>query len=264
MLVTNNSTPLYEQLKNIIKNDIMDNVYSPGERMPSEAELGKRYDVSRITVRRAIHELETEGMLRCKQGKGTFVIHQKHKTPMDEIVGFTDSMKRMKRKTSRIILAKEIQFADDEISNPLQLKQGAPVIRLKRIMLDDDQPLLLDECYFPVELFPGMFEEIQENVSTYALLREKYHQSFAHAYKEFNVEVASIEVAQYLNCAPGDPLFSIFKILYNDKRLPIQISKALVLASRSTYVLESDLNGSSTLHIADKRKEGPVNLRKEI
>lgn len=73
MLDQNASTPLYEQLKNAIRKEIDEKKYSSGDRMPSEAELEKLYNVSRITVRRAIKELCDEEVLVRRQGKGTFV-----------------------------------------------------------------------------------------------------------------------------------------------------------------------------------------------
>ena len=74
MLNQNALTPLYEQLKNAIKDDIHAHIYRPGDRMPSEAELEEKYQVSRITVRRAVKELCEEEILVRKQGKGTFVL----------------------------------------------------------------------------------------------------------------------------------------------------------------------------------------------
>lgn len=258
MLVTNTSTPLYEQLKNIIKNDIYDGVYQPGDRMASEAELGKRYEVSRITVRRAIQELEQEGLLCRKQGKGTFVVHQKHKNHMGEVHGFTDSMSRMHRHTDRIILEKGLQNADEDLASYLELPLGAPLIHLKRVMCDDGQPLLIDECWYPVSLFPGMLEEIREDVSTYQLIREKYNRHLRRVHKEFNITLATVEMSQHLKCTPGDPLFSIFKVVYDETSRPLQISKLLVLSSRCTYVLDSDLSGDSQLHTAVAQQDGLV------
>lgn len=264
MLVANNSTPLYEQLKLIIKNDIFDNIYQPGDRMPSEAELGSRYGVSRITVRRAIYELEQEGFLCRKQGKGTFVVHQKQKTEMDEVVGFTDSMRRMNRRCDRIILSKAMVPADENLAKYLELEQGAPLIYLKRVMCDGGRPLLVDECWYPERLFPGMLEEVTEQVSTYKLVREKYGRHLRRAHKEFNIELANIEVSQYLRCVPGDPLFSVFKIVYDEKDVPLQVSKILVLGSRCTYVLDSTISGDSVLHTAVGQQDGSINYQIEV
>jgi len=69
--------PLYQQLKNILKGQILSGVLKPGDRIPPETELCAKYGVSRITVRQAIHSLVEEGFLYRKQGKGTFVTSPK-------------------------------------------------------------------------------------------------------------------------------------------------------------------------------------------
>lgn len=66
-------TPLYQQLMEDIKTSLAEGKYMPDEKIPSEPELSELYHVSRITVRRAIEELCTEGYLVKKQGKGTYV-----------------------------------------------------------------------------------------------------------------------------------------------------------------------------------------------
>lgn len=250
MLEANNATPLYEQLQIAIKNDILGGVYTLGERMPSEAELGMHYSVSRITVRRAVQELESEGMLERKQGKGTFICHRKFQNKMDSIMGFTDALSRMGRKAGRVIHSKKIVPADDWLADVLQIEKGAPVLELKRTLYDESLPVLYDECYYPCDRFPGMLDKIQENVSTYQLMKEVYGVPLPRAHKRFNAAVADLETSERLHCSPGDPLFSIFKLTFDDDDRPVQISKSLVLASRATYVLDVDeRKNSSSLHL---------------
>lgn len=77
MLNKNSIQPLYKQLMNIITQQIKNGTYKPGEKIPPEPELADLYHVSRITVRRTVEELCTQGYLIKHQGKGTFV-----KSPM--------------------------------------------------------------------------------------------------------------------------------------------------------------------------------------
>lgn len=95
MLDQNASTPLYEQLKNAIRKEIDEKKYSSGDRMPSEAELEKLYNVSRITVRRAIKELCDEEVLVRRQGKGTLSLARR--TGPGWIVGLKDFMSLFER-----------------------------------------------------------------------------------------------------------------------------------------------------------------------
>ena len=67
------NAPLYQQIYDEIKDAIEKGVYAPKERIPSELELAEQYEVSRITVRRAVEELCSDGYLVKQQGRGTFV-----------------------------------------------------------------------------------------------------------------------------------------------------------------------------------------------
>lgn len=253
MLQVNTATPLYAQLQIAIHNDIVNGTYPLGARMPSETELGVHYGISRITVRRAVQELEKEGLLERKQGKGTFVRHQKIENKMDAIMGFTDSISKMGGKVGRVIHSKKLIPATKWLASMLQIPCGAQLFELKRTMYSDDAPILYDECYYPCSRFPDMIHQVQEDVSTYRLIKEVYGVSMPRAHKRFNVEIADITSSRYLGCEPGAPLFSIFKITYDDKNVPVQISKSLVLASCATYVLDVDERvSSSTLHMQFK------------
>ena len=97
----NSSIPLYEQLKNDIKRDIKEGVFPAGSRMPSEDELGEKYSVSRITVRRAVKELCDEDYLIKKQGKGTFVLDNAS-IPVTVSQGFHDVWEKKGKKDTRI------------------------------------------------------------------------------------------------------------------------------------------------------------------
>ncbi|HBH6732297.1 TPA: GntR family transcriptional regulator, partial [Enterococcus faecium] len=77
MLDTNAQLPLYLQLKEILKNKINTGEYPENTKIPAESELIESYEVSRITVRKAVEELVEEGYLLKKQGKGTFVNRHK-------------------------------------------------------------------------------------------------------------------------------------------------------------------------------------------
>lgn len=250
MLTPNTSTPLYEQLETILRDNILSGHYSTGERMPTEPELEKSYGVSRITVRRAIKELETGGLLERKQGRGTFVKYSRVNSSMDSILGFTDSMNSMGQKSRRIIHTKQIVPASTRVAAMLGIERGAPVLELKRTMCDETKPILYDECYYSCARFPGMLEKIGEDVSTYQLIREDYGIAMTRANKRFNVELADEDVSKLLQCSPGAPLFSILKVAYDADDIPVHIAKSLVLASCATYVLDVDQHKQlSMLHL---------------
>jgi len=240
MLDANHATPLYEQLQICLRNDVLNGVYIAGDRMPTESELGEAYGVSRITVRRAMQELEQEGLLERKQGKGTFVRFRKTEEKMDSISGFTEALSGSGHRVSRVIHEKKIIPAEASIAEALQLPVGEDVILLKRTLYSDRESILCDECYYPLCRFPGLLEQLKEDVSTYYLIEKVYGIAQPRAHKRFDVETANAETSRYLGCPLGEPLFSIFKVTYDPDDRPVHISKTRVMASRVTYVLDVD------------------------
>ena len=75
IILKNEATPLYLQIKSKIKKEIRTGILKPGDKLPSESEMQKKYNISRVTIRNAMAELESEGYIIKVQGKGSFVAH---------------------------------------------------------------------------------------------------------------------------------------------------------------------------------------------
>ena len=247
MLHAQNATPLYKQVKIALKNDILNQIYLPGDKIPTEPELRERFGVSRVTVRYAVEELEKEGFLKRTQGKGTFVTHRKIESDMEKVSGFSDLVTSSGGTPSRLILNKKVQPAGDWIAEHLQISSKDPVLYLERILSNSDSPVMHDTSYYPLSRFPGLDQKVDHNISTYGLLRDEYHVDINRAHKRFNVEIADVSISNLLKCQPGDPLFSILKVAYNPEGVSVHLSKALVMANHVTYVIdvcESEDGGS--------------------
>src|SRR6188768_3076663 len=84
--------PLYNQLKELLRSQILDGTYPSGSRMPSESELGELFQVSRITVRQALGDLQKEGLIFKIHGKGTFVAKPKAFQNVSKLQGLSEAM----------------------------------------------------------------------------------------------------------------------------------------------------------------------------
>jgi len=229
------SRPLYEQLKQTLLRDILSEVYKHGERLPSESCLAKNYGISRITVRRSLAELAEEGYISTQQGRGTFVSYLNTPRHLQSFASINETAPPNMR--SRI-LAKERVEADGELASLLKVAEGTPLIRLHRLMTESGKPYLIDTAYFILAMYPGLFELMADNVSTFELMRTHYQVDFAKADKTLEVIRASVAEAELLNCIPGDPLFSITKVIYNKSDCPVHYSHYLVLGDRCIYTFQ--------------------------
>lgn len=244
MLDQNIPTPLYEQLKNAIKEEIAQKVYMPGERMPSEQELEEKYKVSRITVRRAVKELCEDGILVRKQGKGTFVLDSQMAARLDRTnKGFHDSLEREGKVVRVDILEKSIIHVKPSYARDLKIDEQDDVVYLRRVMYADDVPIMIDTAYLPVKRFPGIYDKLQGNVALFRLLREEYGMTSNKNQKVLKVQKATKEMSRLLNCRPGDPMFDMFKITYNADDEP-QLISISILKGENTYYVISGSDGN--------------------
>ena len=220
------STPLYDQLKQILKDAIDQGVYKSGEKLPNESELCDLYGVSRITVRRAIQDLADEGFLERKQGKGTFVTRTKIARELVSIDGFTDFSKQIGKNPSKRILSLEEIKATAEIAEALHIAIGSPVLKLARIMSIDQQPFVLDIAHYSLDRFPNLMTHFTEHESTYEVLKNIYKINInaGSSKKVITVTPASKLEAEYLDCEIGETLFNIDKTVFDVTGVPIHIS----------------------------------------
>ncbi|WP_333648751.1 GntR family transcriptional regulator [Lacrimispora sp.] len=246
MLDQNALIPLYEQLKNAITEDIKAKIYHPGDRMPSETELGEKYGVSRITVRRAVKELCEEDILIRKQGKGTFVLNTGMKNRLDLLGGFHDCMEEQGRAVRAEILEKSIIRVKASYAKDLQIGEDEEVVYLKRIMYADDIPMMMDMCYLPLKRFPGIVDKMTGDFSVFRILKEEYSINLKRYYKVIKVRKATKEISAHLQCRIGDPMFDLFKITYNEDGVPQHIAISILKGENTSYVISSDEDDQMT------------------
>lgn len=220
------STPLYDQLKQKIKDAIEQGIYKQGQKLHNETELCEIYGVSRITVRRAILELADEGFLERKQGKGTFVTRTKIERELVSVDGFTDFSKHLGKSPSKKILVCEEIKATSEIAEALKIAIDSPVLRLVRLMFIDDMPFTIDEAHYSLERFPNLTEHFLASSSTYEALKKVYKVNLnsCSTHKVITISPATSLEAEYLNCDTGDTLFNIDKIVFDENKVPIHTS----------------------------------------
>ena len=89
--------PVSLQLREIIRAQIEEGIYPPGTAIPPENELAAQYDVNRLTVRTAIGALVYEGLLKRVQGKGVYVLGEKMNRDLDNLGGFTQTIRQKTR-----------------------------------------------------------------------------------------------------------------------------------------------------------------------
>lgn len=143
-----NRLPLYCQLAEIIEDKIDTGVWKKGMMIPSERELCTLYNMSRITVRNAIHELVQKGKLEKIQGKGTFVSDKSIIQNLGNVYSFSKEMEKQGKISSTKLVEKKIIKANLKIANALNIKENDEVIYIERLRCAEYTPIMLEKTYF--------------------------------------------------------------------------------------------------------------------
>lgn len=193
--------PLYQIVADTILEQIEDGVYQPGERLPSESELIKQFDVGRNTVRHALSELADQSVIRTIQGVGSFVVTtvtNRFSKTANYLLGFSQEMELYGKVATNAVLEASIIPADPFLARRLQIQLGAEVVFIHRLRFLDDEPVANERAYLPHRLCPGILEHDFNQNSLYQILSGTYNMKPDHAEQEILAELATDEVAEML------------------------------------------------------------------
>lgn len=156
--------PLYAQLVGIIKRSISTGALPVGALLPSEAELCRCLSISRNTVRQAIGELEDEGLVVRKRGRGTFVAD-----PATNRRGvrysFTTEVSSMGKVPSSTLVDFAVEVPKPTVCEKMELREGTPVYCFTRVRNVDGEPLILETSYYPQYIYPNLTRDMLQTHS---------------------------------------------------------------------------------------------------
>lgn len=138
--------PAYLQLANILRRQIAEGVFRPGDQLPSEAQLVSRYGVSPMTVRRSINLLADQGVVSTAQGRGTFVKALELSTAIFDLQDLADLFRDAPEDSIRLLDVRVVS-ADERTARKLDLKPGDPTIYIRRLFTREDLPIFYHRAY---------------------------------------------------------------------------------------------------------------------
>ncbi len=227
--------PLYDQLVDLLREKI-ENELGPGDLLPSERELSERYGLSRTTVRLALKELETLGLIDRRHGKGTFVSDiSRQTTDLTGSYSFTEQMRSLGRVPETRLLEFDVREASKHVAEGLRLRLGDPVYRMYRLRLADGEPMMVERTYIPVNQFVSLKEEDVAAKSLYQIIEQDYHVKIRLAEEEFYASIARGSDAPTLGISEGAPVLKVIRTTYSDKNAIIEYTHSVARADQFKY-----------------------------
>ena len=230
-LVNDSASPLYRQLMQRLQADIASGVYPVHSRIPSEQELCAAYQVSRVTVRKALAELTGQGLLRRMQGKGTFVCAPRIHQSLKDVNSFHEACRMMGSTPGTRVISAQMVHADAETAAQLNL-QGDAAVEIVRLRLADDQPVMLETNRFPAA-YEGLLAEKLDG-SLYHLL-ESRGVIAARGIHEISLCYATQAQAKLLGVEKGTALLKLEQVIYDQNGEPLHTSHQVIRGDRFTF-----------------------------
>ncbi|MBI1277468.1 MAG: UTRA domain-containing protein [Anaerolineaceae bacterium] len=237
----NSPIPLYYQIQQNIIELIEANVIRAGDPLPSERELSDLYAVNRMTLRQAMNELCSQGILRRVRGVGTFVTEKNMGTPfVPAVTGFSERFRNSGYKpTSRVITLEVIQ-ASPLVAQRLQLDENDQVISLVRLRFLDDEPLMLEKSFLSYNAYPDLIEQDFSVQSLYDVLAQHYGVHILETEQTLEPTLLKTEESKLFELKAGLPAMLVSITAYTTDHQPIEFSKSVVRGDRCRYYFTVD------------------------
>lgn len=168
------SIPIYKKVQNYILDKIDKNIFLEGEKIPTEQELSKIFNASRMTINRAITELSQQNILKRIQGSGTFVMPKKASSQPLKVVDIVGEIEGRGNQHKAEIISQKLIPASTIIAKKLEIDIDTTLYFCHIIHYENDLPLAVEKRFVPHHLVPNFFEQDFLKISPSGFLLQKY------------------------------------------------------------------------------------------
>jgi GntR family transcriptional regulator len=228
--------PLYEEVRARLIEGMSAGAWRPGEAIPSEGDLARAFGVAVGTVRKAVDKLVAEQVLVRRQGKGTFVATHDGRRLMFHFFHIVERGGAKAYPEVRTLDFRRDRATGEE-AVALAIAPADKVIRIRNLLSLGARPAILDDITIPAALFPGLTEKIflARDNTIYHLYQSRYGINVLRTDERLRAVLASREVAQLLQVAPGAPLLEIRRLALTFRDRPVELRTSRVDTARHDY-----------------------------
>jgi len=229
--------PLYVQIRNTLRAGILDGEYPPMSRMPSESELQAMFDVSRITIRQALGDLQKEGLIFKVHGKGSFVSQPKAVQDITSLQGFAEAM----RESGHEIVNRVLQFrfvpAPAQVAQKLSLEAQATVAEIHRLRLLQREPVSYEITYVPEAIGKRLQRADLETRDIFLILENDCGVALGGADLNIDAVTAESAIARALKIKKDAPVLRIERLTQDSHGNPVDFEYLYFRSGTFQYAL---------------------------
>ncbi len=222
----------HRQITETLTRQMNQGALKPYDRLPSEKELCEQWQASRSTVRKALDQLTDRGRIFRVPGKGSFVSFPKISHLTSQILGFSEKMRAQGLDVKTRLILREIIEPCEEIASALKLTRADRVMRIQRLRIVRDEPMVLQTSYMPLNLCECLMQEDLESTSLNQLIQERCRIRLSRSEVWVESPIISRKEQQLLG-DPRVPLFlAVVGLTFNQHDEPIRFSRGVFRGDR--------------------------------
>ncbi|MGF1670851.1 MAG: GntR family transcriptional regulator [Balneolaceae bacterium] len=239
-------TPYHKQISDWLRKQIEKNLFLPNEKLPSESDLSEKFNVSRVTVRRALQTLENEQVIYRCQGIGSFVSDQRSHQSFATLNDFMEEMAGSGLNVSSKLISFSQTDADERVEAILSLKNLKKVVKIERVRLGNGEPVAFDITWMP--LFYGQLLEGHdlEESTIFKILESEYEIPILKGCYRIDAALSDESLAEHLSIETGIPLVLIERISYTISDKPIYYQKRYYRRDKVAFEVRTERNHTLT------------------
>ena len=247
--------PLHKQISNWLREQIEEGSLKKNEKLPSENELSDTFEVSRVTVRRALQTLENEQLIYRCQGLGSFVSDHRTHQSFAQLKDFDEELAGSSLQASSKVISLRQEKVSEEVASYLNLKEDSVVVKLERIRLGNGQPIAYDITWLPV-FYGQLIEGFDlEETTIFKVLENEFEISVEKGCYRLEATVANATLASHLDVEEDTPLLLINRISYTIGDKPIYFQKRFYRNDKIVFEVRTQRGGSDR----KRPEDAPVN-----
>lgn len=227
----------YKEIADDIRKGILDGKYSPNEQLPLEKEMCQYYDVSRITIKKAVDELVEEGLVIKRRGAGTFVKAFDNSdvegfSMSKQFSGFSECNKN--KKVESKIIKFEVVHPTEEIAIKLKMTCDDFVYYIIRVRYADGEPIVIEYTYMPIGVIPGIKNDVLYK-SIYSYIENELKLKIKSAHRTIRAILPSELEMENLEIDKGTPILEVEQTGFLDNGQPFEYSIAHHRSDKSEF-----------------------------
>ena len=229
---------MWRQIEDLMRQDIIEGTWKPGDRLPTETELAERFSVNRHTLRRALAALRDSGLVRIEQGRGTFVQDDVIDYAVTRRTRFSENIANLARQPSGEVVRTGVIEANAQIASALELRRGQKVVLVEAVNLVDGRAVSIVAHHFPHTRFAGLDEIYSETGSITKAFKQFGIDDYLRRLSRVSARLPDADDARLLGMARAQPILYTESINVDLEGRPIEYSIARSAGHRMQLVFE--------------------------